>query len=118
MASPRSTRTEWQQYKAHRISGVEEQLFGLVDLHSQEGRTLVVRVVIQHDGPMLGFYDTGVAPLRHPQNKLGLSSIHFRVEASWVHSEWVQILFLTDISITADESLHGYMIEQYGYLSQ
>ena len=55
---------------------------------------------------MFQFYGITVRTLPHSQNQLSLSSVHYRIKPSRIHSEWIQILFLPNVSIASCESLN------------
>ena len=63
-------------------------------------------MVRHHESPMLQFYRATVSTLAYSQNQLSLSSVHHRIKPSRIHSEWIKILFLPNVSIASCESLN------------
>lgn len=83
------------------ISITEQHLFSFIYFRSQVCRSTIVGMVCHHQGSVFQFYRIRISSLAHTQNQLSLSSVHHCVKPSWVHSEWVQILFLSNISISS-----------------
>jgi len=61
-------------------------------------------MVVHHECSVFEFDGIGVCALPNSKNKLCLSLIHGRIESSRVHSKWIEILFLSDVTISSYES--------------
>ena len=67
---------------------------------------------------MFLFEGIGISALIYSQNELCLSSIHFVIKASRIHSERIQILLSPNVSISPYESLETYGDKKLIYLNR